>query len=165
MIVAPLPELADRVALTAWTQLLTCTDVDETVLSTFRDAYLFHGPERLSPGALDPPGTKPRQLLGEVRAEARAEGVAILIDTREPLLLHAASILDSQGRVVRRLETPAGVQNGELELTWDRVGNDGSPAPPDTYIVQVDVVSPARDLTQSGSASFELTEVSSAQRP
>ena len=56
MIVAPLPKLEDKIALTAWTHLATCSSFDEEAFSSFRDLYRFKGPERfpeelLTPGA------------------------------------------------------------------------------------------------------------------
>jgi Protein of unknown function (DUF3105) len=52
MIVAPLPEgaadpLADKITLTAWTHLATCTDFHENSFSDFRDD--FRGPEGDAP--------------------------------------------------------------------------------------------------------------------
>ncbi len=157
LLVAPLPELDKRVALTAWTQLVLCPEFEESAFSAFRDAYLFHGPERLSPAALDPPGTEPRILLGEIRVEPGAEeGVRIVLEAREPLVIHAAAILDEEGHAIRRLVVPAGTQQGDLELAWDGVTEQGGAAQSGTYTVQVDAVSLARNLTQSASASFVL---------
>jgi Protein of unknown function (DUF3105) len=45
MILAPLPRLGDKVALTAWTHLSTCTEFNEGAFKTFRDAYRAKGPE------------------------------------------------------------------------------------------------------------------------
>lgn len=39
MIVAPLPELNNKIALTAWTHLATCKGFDEDAFSDFRDDY------------------------------------------------------------------------------------------------------------------------------
>ena len=63
---------------------------------------------------------------------------------------------------MRRLDVPAGVQEGELQLTWDGSGGDGTRAAPGAYTVQVDAVSSERDLTQSASTAFELTVASAA---
>lgn len=55
IIVAPLPELGDNIALTAWTHLLTCSQgFDEKAFSDFREAHRFDGPERFSPDAMAP---------------------------------------------------------------------------------------------------------------
>jgi len=45
MLVAPLPALGDKIALTAWTHLATCTHVNDKAFKAFRDAYRFKGPE------------------------------------------------------------------------------------------------------------------------
>ena len=45
MLVAPLPRLGNKVALTAWTHLATCTRFDEGAFTAFRDAYRAKGPE------------------------------------------------------------------------------------------------------------------------
>ncbi len=51
ILVAPLPEtreaadLQDRIALTAWRQLMTCSTFDEGAFSDFRDDYRYKGPE------------------------------------------------------------------------------------------------------------------------
>jgi hypothetical protein len=54
LVVAPLPELGDKVAATAWQHLLTCTGFDEGALTAFRDAYRFNGPEKIPPEAMRP---------------------------------------------------------------------------------------------------------------
>jgi uncharacterized protein DUF3105 len=45
LILAPLPRLGDKIALTAWTHLSTCTEFNEGAFSDFRDAYRAKGPE------------------------------------------------------------------------------------------------------------------------
>ncbi|HYZ19403.1 MAG TPA: DUF3105 domain-containing protein [Gaiellaceae bacterium] len=45
IVLAPLPRLNDKIALTAWTHLSTCTEFDEGAFKTFRDAYRAKGPE------------------------------------------------------------------------------------------------------------------------
>ena len=56
MLMAPLPKLGSKIALTAWTHLATCSAFDRTGFKAFRDAYRGKGPERfpisqLTPGA------------------------------------------------------------------------------------------------------------------
>jgi hypothetical protein len=56
MVLAPLPRLGDKIALTAWTHLSSCSNFDEGAFKTFRDAYRAKGPERfrlqdLAPGS------------------------------------------------------------------------------------------------------------------
>ena len=54
IIVAPLPELRDKVALTAWTQLMTCPGFVEEAFDGFTEAHRYQGPERFSPDAMQP---------------------------------------------------------------------------------------------------------------
>jgi hypothetical protein len=54
IVIAPLPELADKIAVTAWTRLLTCDGFDEPTFTEFRDAYRYQGPERFPPEDLEP---------------------------------------------------------------------------------------------------------------
>ncbi len=54
MVLAPLPKLGNRIALTAWTKLATCEQFDEKAFAAFRSAYRGKGPERFSVGDLKP---------------------------------------------------------------------------------------------------------------
>ena len=54
MVVAPLPRLGDKIALTAWRNLATCSRFDEDAFSSFRDEHRFKGPERFPPELLQP---------------------------------------------------------------------------------------------------------------
>ena len=54
LIVAPLPALGKKIALTAWTHLGTCTSFSESAFKGFRDAFRYHGPEHFPPSALQP---------------------------------------------------------------------------------------------------------------
>jgi hypothetical protein len=54
LIVAELPELKDKVALTAWTHVLTCPGFNPEAFDRFTEAYRYKGPERFSPDAMRP---------------------------------------------------------------------------------------------------------------
>lgn len=54
LLVAPLPGLKDKVALTAWQNLATCPGFNEKAFDAFRDAHLLKGPERLPADRLQP---------------------------------------------------------------------------------------------------------------
>lgn len=54
IVLAPLPQLGQRIALTAWRHLATCTRFDATAFGAFRDRYRFKGPERLPRSAMKP---------------------------------------------------------------------------------------------------------------
>jgi hypothetical protein len=45
MLVAPLPKLGNKIALTAWTQWAECTHFDQKAFSKFKSAFRYHGPE------------------------------------------------------------------------------------------------------------------------
>lgn len=69
MLLSPLPQLGDKIALTAWYAptegdevladdskgiLAECTRFDESASEAFRDAYRFQGPERIPGESLQP---------------------------------------------------------------------------------------------------------------
>ncbi len=54
MLMAPLPRLGDRIAMSAWTHLATCTRFDESAFKAFRDAYRGKGPEKIPLSQLTP---------------------------------------------------------------------------------------------------------------
>ena len=45
---APLPGLEDKIAVTAWTHLMTCPAFTEEAFDEFTESYRFQGPERFS---------------------------------------------------------------------------------------------------------------------
>ena len=45
MLVAPLPKLGNKIALTAWTQWAECTKFDKNAFKKFQSAFRYHGPE------------------------------------------------------------------------------------------------------------------------
>lgn len=54
LLLAPLPKLGTKIALTAWTHLATCTRFEETAFTAFRDAYRAKGPEPFPLSSLAP---------------------------------------------------------------------------------------------------------------
>lgn len=54
LVVAPLPALGSKIALTAWTHLGTCRRFSQRAFKGFRDAYRYKGPERYPSSALQP---------------------------------------------------------------------------------------------------------------
>lgn len=54
LLVAPLPSLGDKIALTAWTHLSTCPGFDEKAFQAFYDAHVLNGPERFPADRLQP---------------------------------------------------------------------------------------------------------------
>ncbi len=45
MLVAPLPKLGDKIALTAWTQWAECTHFNQKAFAKFRSTFRYHAPE------------------------------------------------------------------------------------------------------------------------
>jgi hypothetical protein len=54
LVLAPLPELGDSIAATAWTHLLTCDGFDAEAFTAFRDELRFNGPEAIPAENLQP---------------------------------------------------------------------------------------------------------------
>lgn len=54
LIIAPLPKLGDKIALTSWTHLATCTRFDQTAFAKFRDVLRYKAPEKFPPDQLNP---------------------------------------------------------------------------------------------------------------
>jgi len=53
-VVAPLPALKDKVAVTAWTHVMTCPGFNQEAFDKFTEAFRYKGPERFPPSALEP---------------------------------------------------------------------------------------------------------------
>ncbi|MDX6386915.1 MAG: hypothetical protein QOD85_717, partial [Gaiellaceae bacterium] len=45
MLVAPLPNLGNKIALTAWTNWAECTSFNDKAFKSFQSAFRYHGPE------------------------------------------------------------------------------------------------------------------------
>lgn len=54
LLLAPLPKLGAKIALTAWTHLGVCSRYNATAFKAFRDAYRGKGPERFPVSSLTP---------------------------------------------------------------------------------------------------------------
>jgi hypothetical protein len=54
MLLAPLPKLGSKIALTAWQHLASCSGFDQKAFALFRDAFRGQGPERYPVSALTP---------------------------------------------------------------------------------------------------------------
>jgi hypothetical protein len=54
IVVAPLPKLGDKVALTAWTQWTECTGFDAKAADAFRSAFRYKAPEKFPKSYLNP---------------------------------------------------------------------------------------------------------------
>jgi hypothetical protein len=54
MLLAPLPKLGNKIALTAWTRLALCAQYNQAAFAGFRDAFRGIGPERFPVSSLTP---------------------------------------------------------------------------------------------------------------
>jgi hypothetical protein len=54
IVVAPLPKLGDKVALTAWTHWAECTGFDAKAANAFRKAFRYKAPEKFPKSFLEP---------------------------------------------------------------------------------------------------------------
>ena len=54
MLLAPLPKLGNKIALTAWTRLALCTQYNQAAFAGFRDAFRGQGPEKFPVSSLTP---------------------------------------------------------------------------------------------------------------
>jgi hypothetical protein len=54
LVVAPLPKLGAKVALTAWTEWTECNGFDEKAANAFRKAFRYHAPEQFPKSFLEP---------------------------------------------------------------------------------------------------------------
>jgi hypothetical protein len=54
VLVAPLPALGAKVAMTAWTRWSECTGFNEKAANTFRTTFRYQAPEKFPPSSLNP---------------------------------------------------------------------------------------------------------------
>ena len=54
IVVAPLPTLGDKVAMTAWTEWTECTGFNLKAANAFRSAFRYHAPEQFPKSYLNP---------------------------------------------------------------------------------------------------------------
>jgi ketosteroid isomerase-like protein len=54
VVVAPLPKLGAKVALTAWTDWTECTGFKPKAANAFRKAFRYHAPEQFPKSFLEP---------------------------------------------------------------------------------------------------------------
>ena len=136
LVLAPLPELDGRIALTAWTQLATCETFAERELDAFRSRHRFNGPERPPREALrrgrgglpNPLGLRVSPSPVRERATVSfvyAESATVEVEVRRG---------NAEGRVVRRLANVSLLPARTVRLVWDVRDDDGRPLAPGTYV-------------------------------
>lgn len=156
LVLAPRPELGDRIALTAWTRLASCSTFLERPFTRFRTLHRFKAPETqpreaMRPGrggvpnplalAISPRPVRERAVVSLVFAEPA--GVSIDIRAGRP-----------SGPIVRRLANLGLVPNVRVQLLWDRRDDQGQRVSSGTYAVVARLSAPGKRLTAA--AAFEV---------
>lgn len=151
LVLAPLPELDGRIALTAWTQLATCETFAEREFDAFRSRHRFNGPERppretlrRGRGGLPNPlglrvSPSPVRDRGTI-AFVFADAATVELEIRRRSLA---------GSVVRRLADVSLLPGRTVRLEWDVRDDDGRPLAPGTYVAVARLTTAARPVTAS----------------
>jgi hypothetical protein len=115
VVVAPAPELGDRLVISAWSARARCRAFDAAAFSEFRDSQRFRGPE-------SPPNAelRPARAIASLRATSRRIEIGISAPAGV-----SAEVRDPGGRVVRRLGHFTVPARQRLVLAWDGRDNAG----------------------------------------
>jgi Protein of unknown function (DUF3105) len=149
IVVAPLPRLGDRIALSAWRNLATCTGFRPRDFTAFRARHRFNGPERPPRETMRPGrGGRPNPLGLRV-TPTPVRGAATL-----SFLYAEAATVDvtiragsARGPAVRRLATISTVPSASVRLEWNRRDDAGRRVPAGIYVAVATVRSDARRVT------------------
>lgn len=123
LVVAPLPELGGRLALTAWTHLMLCERFDQDAFDAFRSAHRFEGPERLPREALQPEEREPERALVEdlsLWPRPFADSLSISLTLSKEAAV-TVMVLDEQGRAIRTLREDVSLAAGPSS-PWSGTG-------------------------------------------
>jgi hypothetical protein len=135
LLLAPLPELDDRIALTAWTQLATCGTFAEREFDAFRSRHRFNGPERPPRETLrrgrgglpNPLGLRvsPSPVRGRATVSfVFAEAATVEVEVRRG---------SADGPLVRRLANVSLLPARSVRLVWDVRDDGGRRLTPGAY--------------------------------
>ena len=136
VVLAPLPALDDRIALTAWTQLATCEAFAERQFTSFRGQHRFNGPERPPRESLRPGrGGVPNPLGLRVSPSPVRERATISFVYREAATVEVEiRRASAEGAIVRRLASVSLLPARTVSLAWDVRDDEGRPLPSGTYV-------------------------------
>lgn len=156
MVLAPLPGLDRRIALSAWTRLATCEAFGERQFTSFRAQHRFNGPER-------PPresmrrgrGGEPNPLGLRVSPSPVRERATISFVYRQAATVELEIRRESvAGPLVRRLPNVSLLPARSVRLEWDVRDEEQRPLPPGTYVAVARLVADGRPVTAS--TAFEV---------
>jgi hypothetical protein len=151
VVVAPLPALGDRIALTAWTRKTSCGAFRRRTFDSFRTRYRFNGPERppretMRPGrggAPNPLGLRvtPRSVRDEATLTfVYGEAANVSLEIRKGTV---------SGPVVRHLANISLLPATRVRLAWDGRDDAGRLLAPGTYVAFARVLAGDRRVTAS----------------
>ena len=149
LVLAPLPALGDRVALTAWRTRASCGEFQERAFTSFRTLHRFNGPERPPRESMrrgrggEPNPLGLRVTPSPVRARATlsfeyADSATVSIAIRRG---------GASGPIVRTLPNVSLLPGRPVRLEWDVAGDNGRRVPPGTYAAVAGIDAPGRRTT------------------
>jgi hypothetical protein len=156
VVVAPLPALDDRIALTAWTHLASCETFDGPQFRAFRTRHRFNGPER-------PPRESMRRGRGGLPNPLGLRVSPSPVDDRATISFvyeEAATVaLEIRrervtGPIVRRLANVSLLPARTVRLEWDVHDDEGRPLTGGTYVAVARIAGAGRSVTAS--TSFDV---------
>jgi hypothetical protein len=151
VVLAPLPALDDRIALTAWTQLATCAAFVERQFTSFRGRHRFNGPERPPRESLRPGrGGAPNPLGLRVSPSPVRDRATISFVHREAATVEVEIRRGRvEGRLVRRLANISLLPGRTVSLEWDVRDVEGRVLAPGVYVAVARLLGAARPVTAS----------------
>ena len=153
LVVAPLPELADSIVLTAWTRKAECGRFDREAFTRFRDESRFRAPERPPLSELEP-GTSSSVVSVLDVAPRRVRGTATILFELARSANIALAIRSRSGQTVRQLSPSLIVVPGRrVSVRWDRRDDTGLLVPAGRYQA---VLTLAGDDEAAATATFEV---------
>lgn len=151
IVLAPLPQLGDRIALTAWRRLSRCGSFRERAFVGFRSAYRFNGPERPARETLRRGrGGEPNPLALRVSPSPVRGAATVSFAYAKPATVELEIRRErAAGPVVRRLANVSLLPGRSVSLAWDGSDDEGRPLVPGTYVAVATVLDGERPVTAS----------------
>ncbi|MBA3245086.1 MAG: DUF3105 domain-containing protein [Actinobacteria bacterium] len=141
IVVAPRPELGDRIRATAWAGRLDCDRFDEQAFADFRAAHRYKGPERI-------PSTELRPIAAATIAPQPVRGRTTIAFELPAASGVEVEIRARSGTVVRQLGSFTGRAGRRITLAWDGRDGRGRALAPGRYEVVLRVAGVAASSTR-----------------